>query len=357
MRRVVPDSSSVAEAVRKGVRGVVSADILVEERARRSRRRWWSPASWLSGRTGLAVLVSFLVLGPLYLYFDGRVSWLPAGSGRAPAYEPRSPDAGRELTPSEFAAARSFGDPLRLGDSGFPVVRLSATGEVRELTPVEMDFDEGVSYVPTGVYNVVWGPGPRGWGIWWKDQSERRVLTSGNHFTRYRWQERQREELSHAASEVSRGLEMVQGMDFSLWSSGVSGPLYILTDDLKDRYPSVAFGHWGAVPMQWQCSDVFEAELNQGVTQGCPGPGYLSALRDAWVDLGVVAERMQGMSRLGVFMERLSARELHQSGVVMEQVYHAADLVEDVDDLHASLARLEGVSARAGMTIAVRLFE
>ena len=357
MRRVVSDSVSVGGAVRKGVRGFVSGDILADERVLRSRRRWWSPASWLSGRAGLVVLVAFLLLGPLYLYFNDRISWLRADRSSVSTYIPQSNEAGRDLTPSEFAMARFFGEPIRLGDGGFPVVRLDTTGEVRELTPVEVEFEESARFASTGENNVVWGPGPRGWGIWWKDQTEVNLLASGSYFTRYRWFEKQKDELSLAVSEVSRGLHLVEAMDFSLWSSEVSGPLYVLTNDLKMRYRPVAFGHWGVVPMQWQCNESFEEELNQGMTQGCPGLEYLSALGDAWVSVGKVVERMQGMSRLGVFMDRMGSRDLHQSDVIMDQVYHASDLLEDVSELERALADLERVSSRREMTIAVRLFE
>ena len=152
-----------------------SADILAEERERRLRRRrgfrslWLG--NWLTGRTGVAVLCIFLVVG---LGWVGFRQFGPGGS-RASGFsssESAFPERVRGLTAVEHSFASRYGVPLHMGSGGRAVVQVESTGDVRELTSFEMELDSLVSYVPSRRGRIVQVPGPRGWGMWWLDNSE-----------------------------------------------------------------------------------------------------------------------------------------------------------------------------------------
>ena len=327
-------------------------DILAEERAR-PRRMWW-PGNWLRGRLGAVLIVLLLAGGSGYLVWD-RVD-LPGGGPVAPAPDGEEhPEAGRRLTPVEYAAGRPYGRPLFLGDGGLPVVRLDATGDVRELTPVEMEGTGSGLPVPSGNHGVVWTTGPRGWGLWWKEDPEGDVVNSFLEFPRMAWHERQDGELVHAVDRVSLAMRFLGAMEFRPWLEGVSEPVYLLADGLRARYPVTAFGLWSEVPGQWVCSERLEADLNQGVTQGCPGDEYMTALRGAWFELGHVVYIMHGMGSLGVRMDGMDAESLYQSELMGAQAYHMIDLLEEMEELHAALRLLRDVSWREGLPITVVL--
>ncbi len=326
-------------------------DILAGERAR--PRRWWRPGGWLSGRLGMAVLAVFVAGGLGWVLFS-KVDPGPAGpAGRSGAAWPAHPESGRDLTPAERAFAAGYGQPLFLGSGGRPVVRLEVTGEVRELTPVELDFGSSLPYAGAGYGGVVWTPGPRGWGLWWKDDAERRALESAVRFPRSRWREKQHAELSHAALRVSQGLGLVESLDLELWRPGIGPVLAGLMGELEGRHPVLEYGHWGAVPGQWLCDSQLESNLNQGLTQGCPAGEYLDRLEDAWVRLGVAADLLRGIGRLSAEMDAMSAEDRHQSALPRAQAYLLADLLNAVRELERSLQLLWDESGASGLPIGV----
>ena len=334
-------------------------DILAEERARprRSLFRFMLPGSWLKGRSGAAIMGVFVLAGLGWILLPVR-DWVGLETTARPAISMMvHPDSGRELTGAEYADARRYGRPLYLGDRGLPVVEHGFTGEVRELTPVEIEFEEGLPYRKTDYGRVVWTPGPRGWGIWWEDDSEVRALEASTLFIREGWREKQREELGYALAQVSEGLLLVKSMDFELWRPGIGPSLYAHMRDLKRRYPVVQYGHWTAVPGQWRCDFQLESDLNQGVTQGCPAVEYEDSLGAAWSHLGVVVEMLEGMGRVAVQMDGLSAENLYQSELMGVMTYRALDLTRAVRALELALDELWLDSSAVDLTISVGLFQ
>ena len=323
-------------------------DILAEERAR-PRRMWW-PGNWLRGRAGVVAVVLFLAGSTAYLAW-GWVD-LPGGGVSAPAPGAADhPEAGRSLTPVEYAAGRRYGRPLFLGDGGLPMVRLDSTDEVRELTPVEMEHTSSAPHVSAGRQDVVWTTGPRGWGLWWEEDPEGDVMNAFVEFPRMAWHERQDGELARAVDRVSLAMRFLGAMEFRPWLKGLGEPVYLISDGLRARYPVTAYGLWSEVPERWACSDTLEADLNQGVTQGCPGDEYMTALRGAWFELGHVVYIMHGMGALGVRMDRMDAESLYQSELIGAQAYHMIDLLEEVAELDAALRLLRDISRREGLPI------
>ena len=253
---------------------------------RRPKGRWWWPGRLFSGRLGMVLLVGFVATGVVAVVIEGpggyRVRGLDIGVEESAGV---NVDAGRPLVAGELGLAARYGRPLYLGDGGLPVVEFG-DGAVRELTPVEAEFDSVFLYEDAGYGRVVWGPGPRGWGMWWKDQSETELLRPARVFARLGWRDKQEEELEVAAVVVSYGVALLVYSDMEIWQRGLGEPLVNLMEGLKERHRVLELGHWGAVPGQWVCDERLESDLNQGVTQGCPSSEYRVLLRESWERMG-----------------------------------------------------------------------
>ena len=343
--------------------GEARRDILSEERERVGPKRWWWPGNWLSGRIGLGFLVVFIVLGLGWIVIgggSGRDGKLP-NSEYFPA-EYTDPEAGRPLTGSEYALAEPFGEPIRLGERGFPLVKHRLTGVVREVTPVEVEYSVEMAgldrpYLETGVNGVVWTTGPRGWGMWWQEDSAVSAIGPLVSFPRERWRSKQEGELALALAGVTEALRRVGAADFTVWRSGVSQGFYAATGELRSVHPVVSdHGFWWAVPHQWSCDLELERALNAGITQGCPPAEYHVALEEAWSRLGVVVDLVHGMGRLGLFMDSMRASDLYDSGLMADQAYAAADLLDEVRRLEVALEVLRYVSVQQELIINVGLF-
>ena len=309
------------------------------------------------------VLVAFIVLGLGWILIGGGFrSDGKRSSAALPLLESAHPDAGRPLTGLEYALAEPFGEPLRLGDRGVPLLRHRETGVVREVTPVEVEYAAQMAgldrpYLETRVNEVVWTTGPRGWGIWWKEHSALSAIGPLVSFPRERWRSKQEAELELALAGVTEALQGVRAADFTVWRSGLSQGFYATARDLRGVHPVVAdHGLWWAVPHQWSCDLALERALNAGITQGCPPSEYHVALDEAWTRVGVVVDLVHGMGKLGLIMDSMRTGDLYESGLVADQAYAAADLLDEVMRLEGALEVLRYVSAQQGLIIDVGLF-
>ncbi len=337
-------------------RGQRGPDILAEEKERRLRQRRGLRAlwlgNWLTGRAGVIFLCLFLVAGLGWLGFQrmapGRSDvGIHASSAASP------PERVRALTASEHALASGYGEPLYVGPGGLPVVRVESTGQVREMTPFEVE--SGVPFVhlssPRGP--VVESPGPRGHGMWWQDRSEESSLRPLASFDRRAWLDRQEAELDRAVRGISAGIGLLRGLELEIWKPGYGLPLLELSSWIRDPYPPAHFGHWGAVPGLWVCDGVLELDLHQGVGPDCPGDEYMDALRDAWSHAGKIVDRMEGIGCFVHRMDGMSSADLYESNARMELAYEMLDLFEDYRDLELSLARLRRVTREWGLAVTV----
>lgn len=328
--------------------GEPGADILSAERERRLRRRRGLrsllPGSWLTGRFGIAVLCIFILGGAGLIGFQRFAGPDRIQAAPAPARADRHPESGRDLTVSEYSLAARYGQPLHLGDGGLPVVRLLGTGMERELTPLEMDLEgfHSVRASPRG--RIVQVPGPRGWGMWWTDRSERKLLRPRLSFDRLSWVEKQEDELVRLSLGVQWGVWAVSQLDLAVWRRGAGEPLLELLDEVRRPYPSAQQGYWSAVPGMWQCDLELEMDLHQGVTPGCPGDEYLEALRAAWDTGGVMVDRLERIARMVERMDRAGSEELYRSTMRSSLAYEIADLPGYAADFDRSLAELRRVS-------------
>ena len=336
-------------------------DILADERntqKRKRKRRLFS--KWhdlMSGRSGLFVLGGFLLVGLVAVVFQQVIGEdAPGISSYGAGAQQVHSESGRDLTPLEAADGLRYGRPLYLGDSGRPVVVLNATGEVRELTPVELEFPVNRHFVSTGYGRAVWSPGARGLGVWWNHDPELWLVSEAQYFDRLTWVNRQTGELQGMVSGLSPILLFVAGMDLNVWQPGWGELLAGRLTLLRDPYELATFYQWGAIPDQWRCSDELESDLNQGVTRGCPTGEYTNTLSAVWVELGNVMEILAGLGRLGDVRDGQTLDVAIYSGLYAAQAHRTLDLYNAVDRLEVALGILHDVSAAERLSIGVELF-
>lgn len=342
-------------------------DILAAERTRRRRGLTARiPLLRLLNARVFAAGVVLAVAGGLGLAFwqNGSPSVrLPGGVETPVAAAAPHPEAGRALKGVEVLQAEWLGRPVRLGEGGLPVVEHGVTGEVREMTPVEVEYWEethgGVSpFLDTGVNGVVWNPGPDGWGMWWRDNSLQAELLPDARFTRERWRDKQERELAEAAALLSLALLELEGYEVERWVEGPSARIAGLMARLRAVHPVVAeHGFWEGVPVQWLCDDGLEAAVTLGVSQGCPPAHYMDFLYEAWGRLGAVSDHLSGLARLGLVIDRLSARDYYELTARDEFLYAFLEVEDLVGRLFIALDGLRQVSVGQELPLNVRLFE
>ena len=237
-----------------------------------------------------------------------------------------------------------------------PVVEFSS-GNVRELTPVEAEFESPFRFEEAGYGDVLWNPGPRGWGMWWEDQREREMLWAERVFSRLRWRDKQEEELGVAAWAVSLGLAMLLYVDWEVWEVGIGEPLVHLMEWMEERYPLGERGYWSGVPGRWVCADQLEVALTQGVTQGCPGEEYEALLRESWVRLGVVADLLLGIGRVIQVADGMNTGELYDSEVRSRLGFYVLDLGREWGRMESAFRDMREGTAWRGLPVDVEFFD
>ena len=322
-------------------------DIFRGER-RRPRSRWrglrFLIGGYYSGRFGLAVLAVFMTLGVGVMVYQ---NWF-AGPSNTVSVEERGdahPETGRPLTAQEAGMAARFGEPLYLGDQGYPVVRDRDSGEVREVTPVEVDFPSGVLF-QDAEGGAVWAPGPRGWGIWWDQETVELEGRLSLRMDRDGWVARQNEELARALVGLEYATEQLALWSLDDWTSGRATGLAMFMDAYRAEYPEAKPGFWGLVPGRWYCDEQLEKDLRHGVTVGCPSGALVSALEGVWVEIGLYAETLSIVADLGRLRDGLTARQISSLNVDRSMGEAAQDLLAIRDRLPVALERLDGEAER-----------
>ena len=336
-------------------------DILADERAGGgSRLARFRVVPWPVGRLGVAVLIGFIVVtfGFALLVRGGGSEVGPWDGGVWPSGVAHA-EAGRGLFVDEAVAASMFGTPRELGRGGLPVVEHRLTGDVRELTPVEMEFfqeAEGrdVPFLPAEGERVVWTPGPLGWGVWWVRDPLLESMSSYTVYDRAGWLEKQRSELQLATDQVGVAVAMLTLMEFDPWKRGVSPVMYQALEAMRQRHEFVDIGgQWGGVPVQWVCEEQLEIAVNGVVNNGCPPEVLGEAISAVWARLGYLGDQLYGVARLGVVMDSLPLGTLYDSGVLQQQGLAVLDLEDDVRAFYLGLAQLEEYSSVMGYRVRV----
>ena len=316
-------------------------DIFEGGRGRRPRFRKlrFLFGGWFAGKIGLAVLVVFLAVAVGAMGYE---RWYSEDAREVTFVEEDfiHPEAGRDLTADEAGVAARYGRPLYLGDSGLPMVRNLDTGEVRELTPVEVDFPAGVVYDETDGPGV-WAPGPRGWGVWWDagaaSLDARRTLA----LDRRGWVERQNAEIARVLGGLEHAVDLVGEWDRDAWVVGSGTRAARHMSAMWEAYPDAMLGYWGLVPSRWWCDERLEHDLRHGVTFGCPSGEVVGAVEAVWVEVGLFIEMMTEVSELGRLRDELTARQASSLNVDRKIDLSLTDLLAIRERLPAALALLD----------------
>ena len=324
------------------------ADILEGERERRARRRRGLrvlfPGYWLTGPLGIVLLCVFVAGGVGLIGYQKFTASDRVEASSESGRSERHPEAGRELTVSEYSLAARYGEPLRLGLGGLPLIRVRSTGDERELTPIEMELDSAFSLHASPRGKIIEIPGPRGWGMWWLDRSERNSLRPQLSFARVAWVEKQEDELVRLTRGISFGVWIVSQLDVEIWKRGAGEPMLNLIGEIRQPYPPSQRGFWSAVPGLWVCDLELELSLHQGVTPGCPGSDYMDSLAEAWARGGIVVDRLERIARMVDRMDRTGSADLYESTMQASLIYEILDLFDDAADFDEALAELRRVS-------------
>ena len=323
------------------------------------------PPAFFPGSSVLLSSSSFCWAGGGFLVFSSASSARdryvapPPPASRQQAH----PESGRALNSFETSITSLVGEGLYLGPSGLPVVRVESTGVVRDITPFEVEYYSDIGpggpslLRETGFNGVSVVPGPRGWGVWWTDDLDRKALEPDLYFDRLGWQARQREELGEAAAALTQILLSAERFDWGPWREGASGPVFESSKSFMARFgPEEGSGRWYEVPSRWVCSVSYQSALSGGVANTCPSTDLLVALDEAWVRLGVVAGHLEGLGRLGVVIDGLRPVERLEAAVVEDHASAYLSMLQDLRVLMDALASLKLVSFNGGLAIDVVLY-
>ena len=338
---------------------------LIEEDPRPRLLRWVPRLpSFPGGRAGLLIL-GFLILAALLFAFL-RPSSPSLGSPVFTAVVPVSevdPESGRSLVSSEFVLALAFGEPRELGPGGLPVVRHRDSGDVRELTPVEVAFFEEAGpdlplFLPFEDSHIVWAPGPRGLGLWWDHDPLVEALSTRTVFDRRGWLRRQQAELQDAVNHVSYAVYSMTALEFDVWERGVSAHIYYPIEQLRSKHPlGAVHGQWAAVPSQWECDPALEAVVSTVVTNGCPPGSLAGAISEVWHRLGRLADQLHALGRYGIVLDNARMADMYNSGAVQQHAFAVLELEDDVQRFFISLTQLEEFSRGVGYPIFISRFQ
>lgn len=336
------------------VRAGRERDILAEERV--AKRGWFAALRGGGPLAGWRLVAGAALLAGLGLAFtvvgNGEGSQSGSGGELAPpnAVNPgQGPDFEAALTGADYGAAVGYGRVVGRGAGGRPAVAHEASGEVRELTVVEIEFGRGdVVQEVAGKDGAVWNPGPRGLGLWWREpetETQAAAVQPILRFPREAWRQRQQGELNYALNLLDPALTLVESQlagesGPGPWSEDarrvVSEPLALL----RARHEPAVWGKWASVPAQWECDFTLERDLSQGVTVGCPLSESHAALAEAWVSVGRLAEELDKLGKIETAWAGLSGRETFSSNWGGERLYTIYDIAVALGNLDAVLLEL-----------------
>lgn len=276
-------------------------------RGRQRRRRWW----WLDvgfGSLGPIVVLAVVLIFILSLGFlglrlfaqherDEHVAQLPASEEASLFDAPPASNYGAPLSPAVRLQLARFGIPLHMGPRGIPLIQERVSGDVREVTPVEMSFPDGEVAVPDERNaDVLFAPGRMGQGVrWWSPEFVRGVEPP-RPVDRVRWQRLQEEQLRAALRDVMLVFRHVTAVDSSRWDDRWGAELVALTEAVNERYGAGSSDNWIFSSAFIACDEALEVIVNSGISAGCPSSVMVDALDRVYIALGQI---MAHLGRIG----------------------------------------------------------
>lgn len=340
-------------------------DLLAEERRRPLRRL----AGWL-GLTGgrslkiaaVLAVVFFAVWGVgHYGLLEGESSGdvNPLG-GNAGASGSDLSDLGISRVGAGAARrAMDFGRLTgELGSNGLPLIEHGVTGELREVTPVELAFPVYREFIPGDNPGVVWNPGPEGLGMWWEDDLLERATRDVVVMDRWSWRARQEAELVFALQEIRYALRQYDDLDFTRWEYAPAARAKSAIVELRRRHRSLdVLNYWSEVPSQWACDAELQRDLTMGMGLDCPSGELVEQLRVVWTRVGDVAMRIEKLSARAEDMSRMDPLFISTLQMDLRFGLDAVQGEEQLGALSRDLAILSELSREQKLPISLGLWD
>ena len=296
-------------------------------------------------------LVVVVVVGGIGLLFYERVI------DRDEDYESASrevvvdPEYGRPLNAREVGLAARWGEPMFLGKGGMPLMRVHGSGEVREVTPVEIDFPSGEFYV-IEQGDVVWAPGRYGWGVWWKLDRSNELTKDVMLLGRQSWVAVQNRELDLALGRLEVGVTFLLGLELEVWRSGQGQEMLDYFEQYRREYDVWALeGNWGVVPFRWRCDGQLEIELREGITPGCPSGEVAGAVSRVWREIGMFSEELHYFARVSAMRDTMTSKSAANVNLSGEMVHLVEDLSSMENHLMDSLSELSWYASNESLVM------
>ena len=290
------------------------------------RLPWWIAhfLDWLSpGAVVVTIAALVIVAGLMGARHMAQVNrdQILAGepeSYAAVSYEGEvSPRWGQGFGPLESERYARFGEPLHFGPSGVPLVEDRRSGDVRELTELELEFPHDRDYLTVpDAPGVVYAPGQTGYGVRWREPLKFREVPESRPVDRVTWFKEQERLLSQALRDVNLVVAQVALAPPASWDRRWAEGLRDSVDAINGKYANGDSDQWMTVGYGVRCNRQLDFDYRQGLTEGCPSAAYRDAVATVWLHLGQVVEATR----------RLADSELLESNREFNRFYEDADI-------------------------------
>ena len=205
-----------------------------------------------------------------------------------------SPNYGRPLSPAVRLRLARFGIPLHMGPNGVPLIRERDTGEVREVTVVEMALPETGEAVPSADNpDVLTAPGPHGTTVQWWSPAHLRDLPEFQPVDRVRWYQLHEDRLNGLVRDLVLALEFVARTPVDHWDDRWGRELVAISVAITDKYAYGNPEYWLFTSRTIHCDLGLELAMTQGVGGSCPSEDFSRALDQVYVAGGEIVGRLR----------------------------------------------------------------
>ena len=315
-----------------------ATDILADETGPRRRRRpLWRSLTFQMFVSRRVVPVWLIIVLAVFGFVVAQIVQMKAAEDQAvpdARRESGSYVVGQRLEAAEKQQARGFGEPLYLGESGRPVIEVRGTGAIREMTELE------VSLLDTGAEPVEWRAGvlmtagPRGFGVWWRDQGSSELGRVGGGLDRITWYREETLLLQAALDDLAGLMILMDETDVEAWDRKWGLEVERSAWDMHQYYAGGSPRFWRFAPDRWSCDDQLGQRLYQGVVKECPGLEHQTSLRLLWGQVGLVVESIRMLGRVAQLPESdgfgysLDEARFDLQGRFLDRIYRELGAIE-----------------------------
>ena len=339
---------------------------------RRRRRRflrrlpWWVSVGFDRVSTGVVVLMLLVGLVTVTLvgvrYFvvdrDGDVDDAVLQSRVSVNYDVEKDSRfGQDIPPLQRLRWERFGRPLHIGPSGIPLIENEVSGDVREMTDMEMSFPHDVDYErDPNDRSIVFVPGPTGYAVRWWLPEVYEELPKARAYDRVGWFVVHESRLESVVGDISLGLVHISTVPPTAWDRRWGNELVDISDAITDTYAYGNSDYWTLIPGLLYCSSRLENVYRSGVTEGCPSKGYQDTVSVIWRDLGRIVNIMDRLGKSAMLQSHHQFGHLFRDEDVGEYRVKQLELMQSaLLEVRESFDRLKEYGNAEGYYIQVNL--